>query len=391
MASRLKLSKSRRKKSHKPFDESKTEDDDDNKQEPIRNENKINYKTEIFARAIESAKKHGIKIIPGKKNNAAGNCSYESVINNINLRSCFKEKLRMTPDFYRRIWTIDMMNKTLDKTSSWNPGLSRSQIMNGFQEMMESGVYEVEFFGDMIMPGIACGIKKRILIFHTNEGIERTGHDPVSVTDPTHYGGVLEDEIPVVVAYNLVHYESLHPIDEQDIEETIKLTKSYIAKPSRYEMDYGFTTNDIDYLVTKSNRISGVEIDLQHDESQRILADFNINNLQTSSKISENKTCRKKSLASSLNMESNEKQSAPGNLKPKQQYEVKGDKNITNSSGSKLESEKIMKTVQNSETSTKISFVFGNFVELKDGKIQCGGCQKMFSRIVGPERKHYMY
>ena len=175
MASRLKLSKSRKKKYNTPFDESKNEDD--NKQEPIRNDslNKINNNTEIFTRAIESAKKHGIRIIPGKKNNAGGNCSYESVINNINLRSCFKEKLRMTPDFYRRIWTIDMMNKTLDKTSSWNPGLSRSQIMNGFQEMMESGVYEVEFFGDMIMPGIAFGIKKIILILYTNEGIERTG------------------------------------------------------------------------------------------------------------------------------------------------------------------------------------------------------------------------
>ena len=44
----------------------------------------------------------------------------------------------------------------------------------------------------------------------------------------------------VVVAYNLVHYESLHPVEEQDIEETVKLVISYIAMPSRYMQEYGF-------------------------------------------------------------------------------------------------------------------------------------------------------
>ena len=61
------------------------------------------------------------------------------------------------------------------------------------------------------------------------ESITTTGHDPISVVDPTHYGGSLNNQIPVVVAYNLVHYESLQPVDRNDIEETMKLTKSYIA------------------------------------------------------------------------------------------------------------------------------------------------------------------
>ena len=102
------------------------------------------------------------------------------------------------------------------------------------------------------MPGIACGIRKRILIFNTNENIARTGHNPIAVIDPTNYGGRLDDNTPVVVAYNLVHYESLHPVNQQDIEETIKLTNAYIAKPSRYEEIYGFTRNDIQYLVSSS-------------------------------------------------------------------------------------------------------------------------------------------
>ena len=40
---------------------------------------------------------------------------------------------------------------------------------------------------------------------------------------------------------------------KKDIEETIKLTKAYIAQPCRYEEIYGFTRNDIRYLVSSSS------------------------------------------------------------------------------------------------------------------------------------------
>ena len=86
----------------------------------------------IVLRAIASAQKHRIKLDPGRQNHADGNCSYESVI--------FKEKLTMSPDFYRRIWNTDMMNKILDGSNPWNPGFTRTQIVQGFQELMETGV-----------------------------------------------------------------------------------------------------------------------------------------------------------------------------------------------------------------------------------------------------------
>ena len=117
---------------------------------------------------------------------------------------------------------------------------------------MVSGVYEREFFGDMMIAGIACGVRKVILIFHTNEDISNTGHDPIAVIDPRDYGGFVDTEIPVVVAYNLVHYESLHPVSEDDINETVKLVGSYRAIPSRYEQEYGFIGKDISYLVSQN-------------------------------------------------------------------------------------------------------------------------------------------
>ena len=189
----------------------------------------------LFARAIASAEKHGIKLEPGRVNAGHGNCSYESAIFNINDRACFSTKLPMSPDFYRRVWNIDLMNKILDKKIPWNPGMSRDEIRKGFEELMESGVYERSFFGDLMMAGIACGIRKRILIFHTNVG--PTVHDPISVVDPRDYGGHIDSDIPVVVGYNLVHYESLHPLAEDDVKETVRLVNSYSCKPSRYRKE----------------------------------------------------------------------------------------------------------------------------------------------------------
>ena len=250
MASKLRL---RKKKYHPQFEAKNDENKTRQTGIDVTTNTSIEIKDKrIFQRAIASAQKHNIKLEHGRENNADGNCSFESVIFNINDRSCFTEKLPMSPDFYRRVWTTDIMNKILDGTNSWNPGLTRSQIVSGFQELMETGVYERGFFGDMMMASIACGVRKRLLIFNTNEGITTTGHDPISVVDPTHYGGSLDNEIPVVVAYNLVHFESLHTVDRDDIDETIKLTKSYIAKPSRYLEEYGFTRNDISYLISNN-------------------------------------------------------------------------------------------------------------------------------------------
>ena len=241
MASRLKL---KRKKFHEPYKDVQNIDGCQSIKTP-QNETVLLKNQKIFERAIANAAKHQIRLKPGTENRGFGNCSYESVILNINERDCYEEKLRMTPDYYRRIWNTDLMNKILDEKIPWNPGLTRAQIQEGFKELMESGVYERNFFGDMMMAGIACGVKKMILIFNTHE---MTPHDPVSVIDPRQYGGICDNEIPVVLAYDIVHYESLQPIDVNDIEETIKLTKSYTAQPSRYRLEYGFTRNDMKYL-----------------------------------------------------------------------------------------------------------------------------------------------
>ena len=204
---------------------------------------------EIFQKAIESANKHKIKIEPGRKDRGYGNCVFEAVINNINDRDCFDEKLFQTPNWYRWSWMNQMMERLITGICPWNPGYSLQQIREGFAKIKESGVYEIDFFGDMMIVGIACGIKKRILIFNTNENLV---HDPISVIDPTQYDARIriENETPVVVAYNNYHYENLHPVDENDRQETIRLVESYTN--GRYYVDYGFSKADIRYLLSPS-------------------------------------------------------------------------------------------------------------------------------------------
>ena len=132
MTSRLKLKRKKFQEPYKEYDGSKKMESDKNEVQVLKNKR-------IFERAIENAKKHKIRLKPGTENNGHGNCSYESVIMNINERECFGDKLPMSPSFYRRIWNTDLMNKILDNRIPWNPGLTSTEIRVGFQELMDSG------------------------------------------------------------------------------------------------------------------------------------------------------------------------------------------------------------------------------------------------------------
>ena len=175
----------------------------------------------IVVRSKASAKKHGIKLNEGTPNQADGNCAIESTIFNVNDRDCFPEKLTFSPDYYRKIWMTDMKNRTLyDKT--WNI-YSIQEWESGWAGMMESGVYERGIFGDLMLLAISCGVRKFLLIFNTSLD---SPHDPVYVCDPRKFGVLPDSNIPVVLAYDLSHYESMHPIDQQDTLKSVELVES---------------------------------------------------------------------------------------------------------------------------------------------------------------------
>ena len=178
-------------------------------------------KTIMIRRAISSGQKHGINFQHGRPNPGTGDCAFEAAIFNNNDRNCFKEKFLMSIDYYRRLFVTDMANRTL--YSPYNT-LPPTEWLRGWSEMLESGAYERGIFGDLMVPGIACGLKKMILIFNTNPA---SPHDPIYVVNPIDFNVQSDTDIPIVLCYNMSHYESLEPCTEHDVQATVNLVKDY--------------------------------------------------------------------------------------------------------------------------------------------------------------------
>ena len=215
----------------------------------------------MMTRAINSAKCHGINLIPGSPTPGLGDCAFEAAINNNNERNCFKEKFPLSISSYRQIWVTDMANRTAN--SEWNI-YSTEEWLTGWQEMLVPGTCERGIYGDLMLPGIACGIRKFILIFNTDP---QSPHDPIYVVDPRRFNVQPDTSIPILLAYNLIHYESLHPCTNADILATINLAKEYLENRYRYSRKdlpfllglEGKQTDQVDNLDFESLRAKKVE------------------------------------------------------------------------------------------------------------------------------------
>ena len=185
----------------------------------------------MVRRGIASAARHGVRLTPGRANPATGNCAFEAPIFNVNDRSSFMEKFPLSVGYYRRIWITDVENRLF--TSAFNPGYSQLEWHAGFERLKESNVYEVDYFGDLVLPAVACGLKKNLLIFNTNIEFPK---EPITVVSPSDWNVEPNSSIPIVLAYNLSHYEGLHPVDQDSIERCIKLVESY--RGNTYKLTY---------------------------------------------------------------------------------------------------------------------------------------------------------
>ena len=108
------------------------------------------------------------------------------------------------------------------KYDTLGAGYTEEERRENWNQLKQSGIYEIDFLGDLVMHGIANGCRKTILIFNTSTD----ANDPIYVIKPSEFGGLEDNDIPVVVGYNQVHYESLHPVSHADIEETKRREKS---------------------------------------------------------------------------------------------------------------------------------------------------------------------
>ena len=108
----------------------------------------------LIIRAIESARKHGISLVQGVLNKADGNCAFDAVINDINYRKCFSEQLILSSEIYRHLWVTELESEST-KYPTLGAGYTKEEKEENWNHLKQSGVYEVEFFGDMVLHAIA--------------------------------------------------------------------------------------------------------------------------------------------------------------------------------------------------------------------------------------------
>jgi hypothetical protein len=200
-----------------------------------------NERNLMISRAITSARNHGINLRHGSPNPGTGDCAFESVIQSNNERQCFREKFPLSINTYRQIWVTDMANRTVD--TDWNI-LSRQEWLKGWEEMMIPGTYERGIFGDLMLPGIACGIRKFLLIFNTN--IEAP-HDRIYIVNPRKFSTEPTTVMANILGYNQSHYENLHPCTKADILASINLVTEYLE--NRYRFKNRTTGKSLQFLL----------------------------------------------------------------------------------------------------------------------------------------------
>ena len=193
--------------------------------------------------AIESASKHGIQLVHGRANPGLGNCAIESVLFNIADRKEFtdNQKVLLHPKEARPLWVCEL--QTIIETDYSD--LIPDNINNGnteelWDKLKQDGAYEIELMGDLMLNAISRGCRKRLLIFNTST----QAADPIYIVEPGRFGGELDSEVPVCLAYNQVHYESLHPVTQIDVERTQALVQQYLGGT------YQYGKKDIEFLIT---------------------------------------------------------------------------------------------------------------------------------------------
>ena len=156
-------------------------------------------------------------------NLADGDCAIEAVTDNINTRPEFNETFCGASDVNRRNWMQEA--EELVFNFSGGAGMTEEEFRAQWDILKKSGTYEYDL-GDFVLAAIAHCTKKDILIFNTRPD---GPFDPIFVVSAAKLANrKANTKIPVLLAYNQVHFEGLVPDSHLDMEKTIELKEKYL-------------------------------------------------------------------------------------------------------------------------------------------------------------------
>ena len=177
----------------------------------------------MIEKAIKVGKYYGLNLKEGIPNMADGNCAIETTLDQLDKRPEFEgHRVPGEPQFYRKKWFSEIERDAWG--TSWSERWSLSRWKSGWKFMQQPGIYEHEL-GDIVMHGIAHCNSVDILIINT---LEKQGLPYCVIPASALCGRQATTEVPIILAYNEVHYEGLLPVSEVDIQKSIELKQQYL-------------------------------------------------------------------------------------------------------------------------------------------------------------------
>ena len=116
----------------------------------------------MLQKAILSSIRHGLGLKAGILNAADGNCPFDSIINNVKSRKCYKTKITESSKELR----IRSINKAQQEVESISCIIADTTLAE-WNKLKEHGIYETEL-ADIAIIAVARAIHKDILVFNTN-------------------------------------------------------------------------------------------------------------------------------------------------------------------------------------------------------------------------------
>ena len=112
---------------------------------------------------------------------------------------------------------------------------------------------------------------------------------PIYVVDPSEFHVKPDTDIPIILAYNMSHYESMEPCTDADVITTVNLVKEY------QEGRYGFTKKDLPFLfgIKESNDAENAKSIILQKQNRKNINDNGLDQFKHSDDSSSDKLCYK--------------------------------------------------------------------------------------------------
>merc|ERR1711970_288927 len=132
---------------------------------------------------------------------------------------------------------------------------------DGWNLLKNEGIWDVEYFGDLMIIALAHYIHKNILLINSDPNSPN-----ITVILGDQFGSKLDSDAPVILAYSGTHYESLLPCTEED---KVKSSLIEVVKESpNIHIDNWEHHNDDNNTITLTNNIEQLTLRPKQPESQ---------------------------------------------------------------------------------------------------------------------------